>query len=41
MLSEAYYNDVIQGKYAGMAAIDAPQHLAFDAAGNLLTPIVE
>ena len=41
MLSEAYYNDVIHGKYAGMAAIDAPQHLAFDAAGNLLTPIVE
>ena len=41
MLSEAYYNDVIQGKYAGVTAIDAPQHLAFDAAGNLLTPIVE
>ena len=41
MLSEAYFNDVILGKYAGVAAIDAPQHLDFDAAGNLLTPIID
>lgn len=41
MLSEAYFNDVILGKYAGVAAIDAPQHLEFDAAGNLLTPIID
>ena len=41
MLSEAYYNDVVQGKYAGLSAIDAPQFMRFDAAGNLLTPIVE
>ena len=41
MLSEAYFNDVLLGKYAGVAAIDAPQHLEFDAAGNLLTPIID
>ncbi len=41
MLSEAYYNDVVQGKYAGLSAIDAPQFMRFDAAGNLLTPIIE
>ncbi len=41
MLSEAYYNDVVQGKYAGLSAIDTPRVLQFDAEGNLLTPIVE
>jgi hypothetical protein len=41
MLSEAYYNDVVQGKYAGLTAIDAPHVLEFDAEGNLLTPIIE
>lgn len=41
MLSEAYFNDVLLGKYAGVAAIDEPQHLEFDAAGNLLTPIID
>lgn len=41
MLSEAYYNDVIHGKYAGLTAIDEPRVLEFDAAGNLLTPIIE
>ena len=41
MLSEAYYNDVVQGKYAGLTAIDTPGVLEFDTAGNLLTPIVE
>ena len=41
MLSEAYYNDVIQGKYAGLTAIDEPRVLEFDIAGNLLTPIIE
>jgi hypothetical protein len=41
MLSEAYYNDVVQRKYAGLTAIDAPHVLEFDAEGNLLTPIIE
>jgi hypothetical protein len=41
MLSEAYYNDVVQGKYTGLSAIGEPRVLEFDAAGNLLTPIIE
>jgi hypothetical protein len=39
MLSEAYYNDVIQGKYAGLEAEDEPEHMKFDAEGNLKTTI--
>lgn len=41
MLSETYYHDVVQGKYAGLTAVDTPLDLEFDGAGNLLTPIVE
>lgn len=37
MLSEAYYEDVIQGKYEGLEAEEEPQYMEFDAAGNLLT----
>ena len=41
MLSEAYYEDVLQGKYAGVDAEGELQYLQFDADGNLLTPICE
>ena len=38
MLSAAYYQDVQAGKYAGLTALDAPQALAFDGEGALVTP---
>ena len=41
MLSEAYYADVLAGKYPGLEAVSAPEALEFDAEGALLTPIVE
>jgi hypothetical protein len=37
MLSEAYYNDVVQGRYTGLSAESTPQPLEFDVEGNLLT----
>ena len=37
MLSEAYYEDVLAGKYPGVTAVDAPAELAFDDEGNLVT----
>lgn len=40
MLSEAYYGDVVQGKYEGLAAEDEPQYMKFDHEGNLLTSII-
>lgn len=39
MLSEAYYTDVIAGKYPGVEAMNKPDHLQFDKDGTLLTPI--
>jgi len=39
MLSEAYYEDVKAGRYPGVEALDEPQELAFDEAGNLTTNI--
>ena len=39
MLSEAYYEDVVQGKYEGLEAEDEPQYMQFDSGGNLVTPI--
>lgn len=39
MLSEEYYQDVLDGRYPGLEAIDEPQELKFDTAQNLLTPI--
>lgn len=39
MLSESYYEDVKNGKYPGIVALDEPQELAFDENGNLLTPV--
>ncbi len=40
MLSEAYYQDALDGKYPGVTALDAPQALQFDDDGALLTPCV-
>lgn len=40
MLSEAYYDDVIQGKYVGLEAEDEPQYIDFDGEGNLVTSII-
>jgi hypothetical protein len=39
MLSEAYYKDVIHGKYEGLEAEDEPQYMEFDEGGNLVTSI--
>ena len=38
MLSESYYQDVLDGKYAGVSALDTPAELAFDTEGTLCTP---
>ena len=38
MLSEAYYQAVQSGQYPGLAAQDAPEPLAFDQGGALVTP---
>lgn len=40
MLSEAYYEAVIQGKYEGLEAQDEPQYMEFDMEGNLVTPLI-
>lgn len=37
MLSEAYYADVLAGKYSGLTALDAPEDLTFDQEGTLTT----
>lgn len=37
MLSEAYYEDVLAGKYPGVTAVDAPAPLEFDEDGALIT----
>lgn len=39
MLSEAYYEDVVQGKYLGLKGEDEPQYMEFDVDGNLITAI--
>ena len=39
MLSESYYEDVINGKYIGLEAIDSPKELQFDEYGSLDTKI--
>ena len=38
MLSKAYYDDVLAGKYEGLTALDAPALLRFDAEDALTTP---
>ena len=37
MLSEAYYEDVLAGRYPGVTAVDEPAELEFDEEGNLVT----
>ena len=39
MLSEEYYRDVKAGKYPGLEALDEPEEMEFDQAGNLVTPV--
>lgn len=39
MLSESYYEDVKNGKYPGIEALDEPGELEFDEDGNVMTPI--
>ncbi|NCC06674.1 MAG: DUF2088 domain-containing protein [Clostridia bacterium] len=39
MLSEAYYNDVLAGRYENLEAIDEPMAMKFDEDGNLVTEI--
>jgi len=38
MLSEAYYADVLAGKYPGLTALSAPADMNFDEEGTLTTP---
>lgn len=37
MLSESYYEDVKNGKYPGVEALDEPGELEFDKDGNMMT----
>lgn len=41
MLSQAYYADVLAGKYPGLEALSQPEYMEFDEEGALLTPITE
>ena len=36
MLSESYYEDVVNGKYPGLTAVSEPAELLFDEEGNLV-----
>lgn len=38
MLSEAYYRDVLAGRYDGLKALDAPEDMLFSEEGTLTTP---
>ncbi len=40
MLSEAYYQDVLDGKYEGVTALDEPAPLSFGGDGTLLTDYI-
>lgn len=35
MLSESYYDDVVNGRYPGVTAVDVPHELEFNSDGNL------
>ena len=39
MLSEAYYRDVLAGRWPGLIARSEPEALEFDGTGALVTPI--
>lgn len=41
MLSAAYHEDVLAGKWPGVTALSEPEPLHFNEAGDLLTPIIE
>jgi hypothetical protein len=41
MLSETYYEDVVQRKYEGLEAEDEPAFMEFDKEGNLMTSITK
>ena len=38
MLSAAYYQDALAGKYPGLTALDAPEDMQFNQEGTLTTP---
>lgn len=38
MLSQAYYADVLAGKYPGLTVLDAPEDMRFNEEGTLTTP---
>ncbi len=40
MMSEAYYDDVIAGRWPGLSASGEPEELEFDVEGNIITPIM-
>lgn len=40
MMSEAYYDSVMAGKFEGLTAESEPEKLVFDENGSLITPIV-
>ncbi|MBR4195752.1 MAG: DUF2088 domain-containing protein [Synergistaceae bacterium] len=40
MMSEAYYRDVMAGKFVGLTAESQPENLSFDENGTLITPII-
>ena len=40
MMSEAYYCDVMAGKFEGLTAESQPENLSFDENGTLITPII-
>lgn len=41
MLSEAYYKDVVAGKYKNVRAVSEPDELMFDSGGNLITAVIK
>lgn len=41
MLGEAYYQEVLEGRYPGVIALSEPEELVFDGTGALQTPIFE
>jgi hypothetical protein len=40
MLSEAYLQDALAGRWPGLEVLDEPESLCFDKDGTLLTPII-
>ncbi len=40
MLSQAYHEDVVRGRYKGVTAVSEPEELRFDPQENLITPML-